>query len=214
MEWGIKLSKPVERWLEQLDNDGLLRMCAALDLLSEQGPRIGKPLVHRTHDPVDGRELRIAAGRRGRELRVRFTVDADGYAVLLRGLRPDRPRPGRHARTCRPAPASEVATGDPNTFVEWSRLRQLFDLDEARVVLYHARLRSELAGERLADLRKGRLLTQRDLAFAMGVRSSIVDRIEAGDLERMSLGKLRAYVQGLGGDLELAATFSDRRILL
>lgn len=213
MEWGIKIGKPVEHWLEQLDNDGLLRMCAALDLLSEHGPRVGKPLVHRTNDPVDGRELRIA-GRRGRELRVRFTIDADGYAVLLRDLRPERPlRPGRHARNACP-PAPEGVAGDPHTFVEWSRLRPLFDLDEARVVRYHSRLRSELAGERLADLRKGRLLSQRDLAHAMGVRSSKVDRIEAGELERTSLGQLRAYVQSLGGDLELAATFSDRRILL
>jgi hypothetical protein len=214
MEWGIKLSKPVERWLEQLDNDGLLRMCAALDLLSEQGPRIGKPLVHRTDDPVGGRELRIAVRRRrGREFRVRFTVDADGYAVLLRDLRPDRPRPGRHARNC---PASEAAdpAGDPATFVEWSGLRALFDLDESRILRYQARLRSELSGERLSDLRKGHLLTRRDLALAMGVRTSKVDRIEAGELERASLGLLRAYVRSLGGDIELAATFSDRRILL
>jgi hypothetical protein len=212
MEWGIKLSKPVERWLEQLDNDGLLRMCAALDLLSEQGPRIGKPLVHRTDDPVEGREMRLAA-RRGRELRVRFTVDADGYAVLLRDLRPDRPRPGRHARTC-PASDAPDAAGEPSTFVEWSGLRPLFDLDESRVLRYQARLRSELSGERLAGLRKGRLLTRRDLALAMGVRTSKVDRIEAGELERASLGLLRAYVRSLGGDIELAATFSDRRILL
>ncbi|GAB3417726.1 XRE family transcriptional regulator [Flindersiella endophytica] len=230
MEWGIKIGKPVEHWLEQLDNDGLLRVCAALDLISEQGPRIGKPLVHRTHDPVDGRELRIAA-RRGRELRVRFTIDPDGYAVLLRDLRPDRPpRPGRHARTGTGAGSGHgpghglglglpglgpgAAAGAPDTFVEWSRLRALLDVDESRVRRYLARLRSELSGERLADLRKGHLLTRRDLASAMGVRTSKVARLEAGELERTSLGQLRAYVQSLGGDIELAATFSNRRILL
>lgn len=210
MQWGIKLSKPVERWLGELDHDGFLRVCAALDILAESGPRLGRPLVHPTYTSPDRRELRIA-GRRGSELRVRYSIDDAGYAVLLRDVRPHRQRPGRHARA---GTGPEAADRAAEPYVEWAELRPGLDLDEAKVLRYKARLRSELSGQQLAELRKARLLSQADLAFVIGVRRSKVARIEAGELEAARLGLLRAYVQSLGGRLEVAATFSDRRVPL
>jgi DNA-binding XRE family transcriptional regulator len=131
---------------------------------------------------------------------------------LLREAGPRRPRPGRHARTSLAEEAMPDSAADP--YVEWAELRPRLNLDEAKILRHKARLRSELSGEQLAELRKARLLSQHDLAFVVGVRRSKVARIEAGRLEAVRLGLLRAYVQGLGGDLEVVASFSDRRIPL
>ena len=52
-----------------------------------------------------------------------------------------------------------------------------------------------------------RHITQEELAAALGVRQPSVSRLEHGDDAKLST--LRAYVEALGGRLELAAVFDD-----
>jgi transcriptional regulator with XRE-family HTH domain len=65
------------------------------------------------------------------------------------------------------------------------------------------------------DLRELRLaagMTQEQVAAALKAAQSEISRIEKRDDYRVST--LRSYVQALGGDLELIASFGKRRVRL
>lgn len=65
---------------------------------------------------------------------------------------------------------------------------------------------------KLAALREGRELTQRQVAAALGVSQANVSRIEHED--DLYLSTLRGYIEALGGRLELAAVFEDEVVYL
>jgi hypothetical protein len=74
----------VESWLKELDQDSFELVVAALELLQERGPQLGRPLVDtvRTSRHKNMKELR--PGSKGRsELRVLFAFDIERNAVLL-----------------------------------------------------------------------------------------------------------------------------------
>lgn len=60
----------------------------------------------------------------------------------------------------------------------------------------------------LKDLRKATHHTQDDLATAMGMRQGAISRIEKRD--DMLVSTLQHYVEGVGGTLQIVATFPDR----
>ncbi len=64
----------------------------------------------------------------------------------------------------------------------------------------------------LKDLRKVTEHTQDDLAIAMGVGQGTVSRIEKR--HDMLVSTLQHYVEGVGGTLQILATFPDRPPLL
>ena len=63
------------------------------------------------------------------------------------------------------------------------------------------------SGQRLAEERKQRGLTQAQLAQTMGVTPGRVSQIECGELS--TIEAIARYVQPLGGHLELVANFAD-----
>ncbi|GAA4683929.1 XRE family transcriptional regulator [Phytohabitans rumicis] len=71
------------------------------------------------------------------------------------------------------------------------------------------RIRAEARAFQLAELRRGQDLTQQDVAGTMGVSAPRVSAIERGDVERVELSTLRAYVEALGGRLQVIAEFGD-----
>ena len=81
--WDIDVSL-VEVWLKDLDQLSYEQVVAALELLSERGPQLGRPLV----DTVVGsrhknmKELRPGSSGRS-ELRVLFAFDPERKAILL-----------------------------------------------------------------------------------------------------------------------------------
>lgn len=83
MAWEVDYSL-IEDWFDKQDEQTLRHVKAALDMLSEQGPNLGRPLV----DRIKGsrihnlKELRIVAEGRG-EYRILFVFDPDRRAVLL-----------------------------------------------------------------------------------------------------------------------------------
>lgn len=79
MVWLIHVSY-VEEWLLELDQRSYERVIAALELLAEQGPGLGRPLVDgvRNSRHSQMKELRVGPG-----LRVLFAFDPDRQAVLL-----------------------------------------------------------------------------------------------------------------------------------
>ena len=74
----------VESWLHELDQDSYEQVVAALELLEERGPQLGRPLVDtmKTSRHKNMKELR--PGSKGRsELRILFAFDIERHAVLL-----------------------------------------------------------------------------------------------------------------------------------
>lgn len=76
-----------------------------------------------------------------------------------------------------------------------------------------ARALDEQAHYRLAELRQGLGLTQAELAELIGKSQSAISQIEHGEIG-LSLEMLRAIVAQLGGEVEIAAVFKNRRVLL
>jgi predicted XRE-type DNA-binding protein len=72
------------------------------------------------------------------------------------------------------------------------------DVRNARDIGYH-----------LAQMRKQRGLTQADVARAMGVSQARVSRMEHGDVEKMQVESVAAYVAAIGGHLRLVADFDQ-----
>ncbi len=72
------------------------------------------------------------------------------------------------------------------------------DIRNARDVGYH-----------LAQMRRQRGLTQAEVARAMGVSQARVSRMEHGDVERMQVESIAAYVTAIGGHLRLVADFDQ-----
>ncbi len=64
----------------------------------------------------------------------------------------------------------------------------------------------------LKDLRKATRHTQDDLAIAMGVGQGTVSRIEKRS--DMLVSTLQHYVEGMGGTLQIIATFPNRPALI
>ena len=75
-----------------------------------------------------------------------------------------------------------------------------------------ARAEAMLLEMELQALRKSRHVTQVDLAKAMQVEQAAVSKLEHRDDRYVST--LRSYVQALGGELKLVASFPDGDIAL
>ena len=69
-----------------------------------------------------------------------------------------------------------------------------------------------LAAIALADLRRGRGITQDELAASLNVRQAAVSKLESRD--DLLLSTLATYVRALGGTLEVVARFGDHAIRL
>jgi predicted XRE-type DNA-binding protein len=76
------------------------------------------------------------------------------------------------------------------------------------------RLDDEIRAFRLAEVRRNRSLTQREVAEAMGVSGPRVSDVERGNLDTVSITVLRAYVEALGGKLKVTAEFDDSTYLV
>ncbi len=85
IRWRVEVEL-VHAWLISLDQNSYEQVIAALELLAERGPTLGRPLV----DSVVGSQHRnmkeLRPGSSGRsELRVLFAFDPDRRAILLAG---------------------------------------------------------------------------------------------------------------------------------
>ncbi len=81
-------------------------------------------------------------------------------------------------------------------------------IDEAK-----QRAVDEIESYRLGELRKALGVTQAELAEMIGKTQSAVSQFEHGEIG-LSIELLRSIVHQLGGEVEIAAVFNDRRVLL
>lgn len=75
-----------------------------------------------------------------------------------------------------------------------------------------ARAEALLVEMQLHELRKARKITQVDVAKAMHIEQGAISKIERR--EDMYVSTLQAYIQALGGELKLVASFPDAEIQL
>jgi len=75
-----------------------------------------------------------------------------------------------------------------------------------------AKLRAEQRAFRLAEMRRRLGITQAQVAARMGITQGRVSAIEHAKPGTTELRTLAAYVEALGGRLEIIADFGDQRL--
>ncbi|WP_230418642.1 helix-turn-helix domain-containing protein [Catenulispora pinistramenti] len=94
--------------------------------------------------------------------------------------------------------------------VKWSDIRAEFIEragGEEVAAERRAKLRAEMMGYRLAELRKARGMTQQQVADSMGVTKGRISQIEQGNVSGQEV--LARYARALGGQLHQAIYFDD-----
>lgn len=79
---------------------------------------------------------------------------------------------------------------------------------DAGAALARARREAYERGHQLAEMRKAAGLTQTALAETLGVTQARISKIEGGDVS--GIDTVRAYVNALGGSVDIVATVGDR----
>jgi predicted XRE-type DNA-binding protein len=97
------------------------------------------------------------------------------------------------------------------TTVSLEELKEQRPVDEDHVTTLRDEMLAQSRAHRLAELRRTRHLTQREVAAELGIDQSRVSRIERGDLGRTELGTLAAFVRALGGELEVNVRVDEER---
>jgi hypothetical protein len=85
-------------------------------------------------------------------------------------------------------------------------------LDAPAIARVTRRARARVEELTLQELRRGRAMTQIDVARTAEMTQSELSRLESRGDHRIST--LRRYVEALGGELEVAAIFGGRRVKL
>lgn len=98
--------------------------------------------------------------------------------------------------------------------VSWSDVRAKRPVDDAVVAEHVARMEAEERAYRLREIREEQGVTQKELAERMSLTQPTISALESGDLDRSGLATLKAYVEALGGTVEVTATFGDRKLVL
>lgn len=71
-------------WLASLDEDSYVQVVAAIELLEERGPQLGRPLVDTVSSSRHRNMKELRPGSSGRsELRLLFAFDPERSAIML-----------------------------------------------------------------------------------------------------------------------------------
>lgn len=87
-------------------------------------------------------------------------------------------------------------------------------LNEDRITEHKNSAQTSVRAHRLSEIRDAYGLNQNAVAERLGISQSRVSRIERCDLDHAQVATLRAFIQALGGELEVTAKFGDERICI
>lgn len=76
------------------------------------------------------------------------------------------------------------------------------------------RMVAEVRAHRLREVREEQGLTQVELAARMHVTQPSISELERGELDRAGLATIKAYVEALGGSVEVVADSGDHRMVI
>jgi transcriptional regulator with XRE-family HTH domain len=94
--------------------------------------------------------------------------------------------------------------------VSLKEMREKRPVNETRVKKQRDSILTQSRALRLSEIRKSLELTQTDIAELLGVDQSNISRIERGLFRNTEIGTLRAYIEALGGTLEIHARVGNR----
>ncbi|MEW2398619.1 helix-turn-helix transcriptional regulator [Streptomyces sp. NPDC046862] len=102
------------------------------------------------------------------------------------------------------------------SFHSWDEVKEeVFDTEDLDEIAVGARrMISEARAHRLAEMRRQLGLTQREVADRMQVRQERVSAIERGRTASTEVGTVAAYIEALGGELEVVANFQGTRVVV
>lgn len=81
--WSVDLEL-IQGWLAELDDDSYEQVIAAVELLEERGPQLGRPIVDTVKASAHKNMKELRPGSSGKsELRVLFAFDPDRKAIML-----------------------------------------------------------------------------------------------------------------------------------
>lgn len=109
---------------------------------------------------------------------------------------------------------SEVAKAPTRRSRSWQEVRAARKPREDRVAAHKDRMLAETRALRLREMREAQGLTQVELAARMHVTQPSVSALERGDLEKAGLATIKAYVEALGGKVEMIADFGDHKVVI
>ncbi len=82
--WKVVLTGDVDEWLRHVDDETHSQILAAIRVLSEQGPSLGRPLVDTIRSSRYKNMKELRPGSTGRsEVRILFAFDPARRAILL-----------------------------------------------------------------------------------------------------------------------------------
>lgn len=193
-------------------------------MLIEAGPELGRPVDDRVHHSRLRNLKELRPGSAGRsEIRIRYIFDPQRNAVLLFA----GDKAGRWEAWYRQAIAGRAALrGLPETrghlmssseFHHYTRDEFLAvfypdPADKTAIAAGMEQLRAEQRAFRLAEMRRRLGITQTQVATRMGITQGRVSAIEHAKPGATELRTLAAYVEALGGRLEIIADFGDQRL--
>jgi DNA-binding XRE family transcriptional regulator len=219
VSWDVRLWEDLESWALGLDDETYHLVAAAITRLESEGPALGRP----TADRIKGsrhhnmKELRPgSAGRR--KIRILFAFDPKRRAILLVA--------GDKAGRWKQWYDQNIPLADErfdewldsemskSRTVSWSDVRARRPVDDAVIADHVERMKAEERAYRLREIREEQGVTQKELADRMSLTQPTISALESGDLDRSGLATLRAYVEALGGTVEVTATFGSRKLVV
>lgn len=85
-DWSVEFHPACERWADGLDQADAEALLAAVRVLRDQGPTLGRPLVDTVTGSRHSNMKELRPGSTGRsEVRVLFAFDLEREAILLVG---------------------------------------------------------------------------------------------------------------------------------
>ena len=86
MSWDVEFDEAVFEWLVGLEEESFVQVRAAINMLRDRGPQLGRPLVDSVTRSRHKNMKELRPGSAGRsELRVLFAFDPTRSAILLVG---------------------------------------------------------------------------------------------------------------------------------
>lgn len=102
----------------------------------------------------------------------------------------------------------------PKRNATFEDMRKKRPVNENRVKRVRESILAQSRAVRLSEFRKSLELTQIQIAEIIGIDQSNVSRIERGKFSNTEIGTLQAYIEALGGTLEIHARVGKKSHLL
>lgn len=213
MIWDIEVGL-VEEWIRSLDPVSLQRVNAALEILEQEGPSLGRPLVDSMKGSRQKNMKELRPGSVGAtELRILFIFDPQHRAICSsQGTNEAYGLSGTGGTLQSPMIGMmRIYERQENEQMgkSFRELQAELPVDREAVEAIKREMWAEVRSYRLRELREQTAMTQVQLAEALDVSQNRISRIENGDIERTQVDTLRRYVEAFGGKLHIEVVMDD-----